>query len=279
MRTVPALATPFGDEHLREIPLPDAPLVRVVAQLRFAEIASVVKREFIGAFQEAIREGYPILREERGLALVVGPEGVAQQSTEQIWRFHSADGQWRVSLAPTFVALETDRYGSRGDFLGRFETVISATATYLAPDFWDRLGVRYVDRIERPDALERLPELIRPEVLGFAADSQLVAASLETSLTQAQFAVAQDRQLVTRTGILPGGAVLDPSIPAASSRSWMLDIDMAIAGQFAFDAADVMSRSRELAAGVYRFFRWSVTADFLRVFGASEADLAEEGAT
>jgi uncharacterized protein (TIGR04255 family) len=278
MGTVPALATPFGDEPLREIPLPDAPLVRVVAQLRFAEIASVVKREFIGAFQEAIREGYPILREERGLALVVGPEGVAQQSTEQIWRFHSADGQWRVSLAPTFVALETDRYDSRDDFLSRFETVISATATYLAPDFWDRLGVRYVDRIEKPDALERLSQLVRPEVLGFAADSQLVATSLETSLAQAQFAV-QDRQLVARTGILPGGAVLDPSIPAAPSRSWMLDIDMASTGQFPFDAANVMSRSQELAAGVYRFFRWAVTAEFLRVFGASEADLAEEDET
>src|SRR5207244_2944544 len=187
MRSVPALATPFGDEPLREIPLPEAPLVRVVAQLRFPEIASVVKRDFIGAFQEAIREGYPILREERGVAVVLGPEGVAQQSTEQIWRFHSADGSWRVSLAPTFVALETDDYGSRDDFLARFQTVIDATADHLGPEFWERLGVRYVDRVEDPDALERLSELVRADVLGFAADHDLVATSLDAALAQAQF--------------------------------------------------------------------------------------------
>jgi uncharacterized protein (TIGR04255 family) len=272
MRSVPALASPFGDEHLTEIPLPNAPLVRVIAQVTFPEIASVVKREFVGGFQESIRADYPILREEQGLTLVVGPEGVTQQVGDRIWRFHSADGIWRTTLAPTFVALETDGYISRDDFFARFEKLVEATQDAINPAFWERLGVRYVDRLEDAEDLEQLQQLIKAEVLGLAA-IQTGEGPLHTFIGQAQFSLDNDVQLLAKTGILPAKALLEPSIPPAETRSWTLDLDMSVTGQFEFDAAELHARGRELAAGVYRFFRWAVTTQFLRRFGASDEDL------
>lgn len=57
-----------GDDPLvgpvpAEVPLPDAPLVRVIAQVRFSEILDVEKREFVAGFQGASRHAYPILRQ------------------------------------------------------------------------------------------------------------------------------------------------------------------------------------------------------------------------
>jgi uncharacterized protein (TIGR04255 family) len=274
MRSVFTLPSPFGDEPLTEIPLPDAPLVRVVAQVRFPQIASIEKREFVADFQEAIRDDYPILREERGIALVIGPNGVSQESGERIWRFHSADGYWRVSLAPTYVALETDKYTSRDDFFGRFEVVMEATTDTIAPAFWERLGVRYVDRLDNQADLQRLPDLVRGEVLGLAS-GYTGDGPLHTFVGQGQFALDDDVQLLARTAILAPGTSLDPSIPAPETRSWTLDLDIAVTGQFEFDTTRISERSREFAAHVYRFFRWSVSTDLLRIFGASEDDLRE----
>lgn len=271
---MPALPSPFGDEPLKEIPLPDAPLVRVVSQARFPQIASIEKREFVGTFQEAIRSDYPILREEHGIALMIGPNGVTQEAGERIWRFHSTDGLWRVSLAPTFVALETDRYTNRDHFFEQFEKVMAATADTLAPAFVERLGVRYVDRLDDQKDLERLPTLVRQEVLGLAAD-HTADGRLNMFVGHGQFSIDDDVQLVARTAILPPGGYLDPSIPATDARSWMLDLDMSATGQFEFDPAGLSSRGRELASHIYRFFRWSVTTELLRLFGASEDDLRE----
>jgi uncharacterized protein (TIGR04255 family) len=272
MRSVPAPLSPFGDEPLAEVPLPDAPLVRVVSQVRFPQLASIEKREFVGDFQEVLRSDYPILREEHGVAMVFGPGGISEQTGERIWRFHNTDGTWRVSLAPTFVALETDKYVSRDDFFTRFQIVVDATAETVAPSLWERLGVRYVDRLDHPEHLDRLPDLVRPDVLGLAAD-HTSDDRLQTFVGHGQFALADDRLLLARTAILPAGALLDPSIPPAEARSWTLDLDMANIGQFDFDPDDLVARGRDLAAGVYRYFRWSVTTEFLRTFGASADDL------
>lgn len=279
MRTVP-LASPFGEETLREISLPDAPLVRVLCQVKFPEIASVTRRDFIGPFQEAIRSDYPVLREERGVAINIGPEGVVAQSAgEQIWRFHSADAEWRVSLAPTFLAIETDAYTSRTDFFERFDLVVRACAEHIAPAFWERLGVRYIDRVEGEEALSQLATLVKAEVLGIAG--QPVEDKLNMLLSQAMFSLPGDPdniQLLARTGVMPPGATFDPTLPEAEGRSWTLDLDVSISGQNPFDAADLLERGHDLAARAYRFFRWAVTDDFLRFFGASDDDLKEEAA-
>ncbi len=199
-------------------------------------------------------------------------EGISSQAGEQVWRFHDGSSVWRVSLAPTFLALETDSYTSRADFFDRFDRLTSALAEHVNPALWERLGVRYVDRVESEAELARLPDLVRQEVLGLAG-TEAAKESLQLFINQAQFALEDGVQLLCRTGILPAGAGFDPTIQPSANLSWLLDLDMSVNGQFEFDAEAIGAQGRELAARLYRFFRWAVTPEFLLAFGASAEDL------
>ncbi len=48
-----------------EIPLPDAPLVQVIAQVRFPLDLSVEDRRLIGKLQNRLREEYPFMSDDR----------------------------------------------------------------------------------------------------------------------------------------------------------------------------------------------------------------------
>ena len=63
---------PLTAQPPEEVPLKDAPLIRVIAQVRFPPILSIEKKDFVGSFQEAIREKYPILQHEQTQTFVFG---------------------------------------------------------------------------------------------------------------------------------------------------------------------------------------------------------------
>ena len=77
-----AIDNPLEAPTPEEVPLNDAPLVRVIAQLRFPEILSVEQREFVAPFQEATRSRYPVLRQEQTHRASAGAGGVAKRSQE-----------------------------------------------------------------------------------------------------------------------------------------------------------------------------------------------------
>ena len=56
-----------------EVPLKNAPLVRAIAQVRFPPILSIEQQEFVGSFQEAIRQKYPILQPVQTQGLLFNP--------------------------------------------------------------------------------------------------------------------------------------------------------------------------------------------------------------
>src|SRR5690348_14768300 len=80
---------PLSGGSPAEVPLPRAPLVLVVAQVRFPTILAIRNADRVAAFQEAIRRTYPILRQERVAQLVFavpgGPTAPAI-SESLIWR-------------------------------------------------------------------------------------------------------------------------------------------------------------------------------------------------
>jgi uncharacterized protein (TIGR04255 family) len=105
-----ALTDPLVGPPPKEVPLKDAPLVRVIAQVRFPEILAIEQREFVAPFQEALRKTYPVLRQEQNQGLVLIGGSISPAKSQIAWRFADVDGQWRVSLTPEFVALETTSY-------------------------------------------------------------------------------------------------------------------------------------------------------------------------
>ena len=59
--------TPFGPA-VQEVSLTRAPLVNVIAQVRFPAVMKIeADSGFVATFQESIRKDYPILRPERQL--------------------------------------------------------------------------------------------------------------------------------------------------------------------------------------------------------------------
>ncbi len=262
--------SPFNDEPIEEVALTDAPLVKVLVQLRFPTIASVETNQGIASFQAALNERYPVMRDEREVELAVASNAPApiQFNASVVRRLFNPDSQgWTVSLASGFVALETSEYTSRAEFVDRWREVLSAlTEITPAPRFYDRLGVRYINRLVGEDVTQHLPELVYDEVLGvqvlerdLGEEDDLIAA-----IAQANFRVG-DVQLGARWGKLPPNGGFVPGLDPVGDVSWVLDTDVFIESkELPFDIEGIAVASEDAASRAYRFFRWAMTDDFLR---------------
>lgn len=258
--------TPLTGPPPAEVRLTNAPLVSVIAQVRFPLVASVEKRDFIAPFQEAIRAEYPVLRPEQSRGVVVGQQGLLDARSNTVWRFYDASGAWRVTLSPDFLALETSRYASRDDFLDRLKRALEALVAHVDPKVIDRLGVRYIDRVAGDD-LDDLPRLVRPEVSGVL--STPLASSALHSISEAVFVLPDNTgQVMTRWGLVPAGGTVDPAaVDAIDEQSWLLDVDAFLAETRELDVEAVLQQARGFAERIYSVFRWAVTDEFLRRYG------------
>ncbi len=249
-----------------EVPLENAPLIRVIAQVRFPLIASIERRDYIGAFQEAIRGTYGVLRPEYARSFSIGPRGPMETRTSTIWRFQNGSDDWRVSLAPDFLALETTKYTSRQDLVERLEFVLRALAEHINPNNIDRLGVRYIDRVSG-ELLTDLPKLVRPEVAGILATP--LARFAGHSITESVFKLPSiGGKVSTRWGLVPGEGTVDPgAIEPMPKESWLFDVDAFKQETQPLDVDTIVQQARSLAERVYSIFRWATNDEFLRRFG------------
>ncbi|NJM00414.1 MAG: TIGR04255 family protein [Synechococcaceae cyanobacterium SM2_3_2] len=262
-----ARANPLTSPPPEEVHLQDAPLVRVLAQVRFPPILSIAEKSFVASFQESIRDQYPILRPEKTRSFVFGPQGV-DSSEELVWRFLDLDHVWRVTLAPSFLALETTSYLSRTNFLSRFQEILSALNSCINPKITERLGLRYIARLENDD-LEQITELVQPEVSGILTD---LGSHVDQSISESIFSFPEGKgQMLARWGVLPPGATIDPSaIEPIDQRSWILDLDLSISKERSFNLEQMMSEFSYFAERQYTFFRWAVKDAFLSRFGGEQ---------
>jgi len=254
---------------VEEVPLSRAPLVNVIAQVRFPAVMKIEESAFVANFQEAIRKDYPILRPERQLGVMIGPAGVQPQDAGTLWRFEMEDpNALQVTLAPGFVSLSAKRYTSRSDLLARVTVVLHALGDWLGPRVCDRIGVRYVDRVTG-DPLTRISTLFRPEILGVASfEGELADARITHALTDTLFELEDTSRLRGRWGRLPAGVTYDPGIEPTWEPSWMLDLDHYTSQQEEFDLATITGKVAQFSDRIYTFFPWAVTDAFLDEFGA-----------
>lgn len=250
----------------KEVPLKKAPLIRAIAQVRFPPILSIEKKDFVGSFQEAIREKYPILQPEQTQSLVFGSQGVVQIAPQVTWRFVDTTDSWRVSLAPNFVALETTAYSSRSDFLERLKSVLIAINDSFNPQIIERFGLRYIDRLVGEDAKD-ISLLVQPEIAGIAATD--LREYIHQNINESLFIIPDGgEQIIARWGLIPAGGTFDPdALEPINEPSWILDLDMSLSQNRKFSIEELMSESQRFAERIYTFFRWVVNDEFLRRFG------------
>jgi uncharacterized protein (TIGR04255 family) len=261
------LSQPFGDEPYEEVRLPDAPLVRVLSQLRFERMSVLDAPSTAADFSVALSDAYPYSDSTTELNLLVGGGNVASQSTPQIvWRLRSADKTRTVTLTNGAVSLETSAYTGRGDFCKDLFSVVEVLQKIARIPSFSRIGVRYTNQLTG-SSLNRLQDLFRAEILGLSPVS-LGNAQLQHAVSQASFGLPDDSGFLAQWGALPENSGFDPGLPVLPQRSYVLDLDAyRQGGRGDSSPAVIQAEALQLAERAYRFLRWAVTVEFLREFG------------
>lgn len=264
------MSGPFDDPEPGNVPLPDAPLVRVLAQVRFPQFSQFLSDEdqIARRFAALVAEEYPLFEEGMETVLVLTPTGVSpQQGGGKLWRLGAADASWQVSFARNFVALETSSYVRRSDFADRFQQVWNAFQSVTRPPFIERAGIRYTNRIERTEVLGQLGNYLRPEVSGVIG-VQMAEGKLERTVSESLYQFNDGSEFQARCALLPADVSLDPSIPPAPGPSWVLDLDSFRGwGSSGHNGDAIGEELRTLALRCYQFFRWATKPTFLTEFG------------
>jgi uncharacterized protein (TIGR04255 family) len=269
------VASPLAATVPEEILLKHAPLVSVLAQLRFPAQPGFDQRSTVEPFLSALHDTYPVVREEsvRGIVLQpfqLGEPGKAvEQKAWTIWRLFDVQGNWRISLARDFLALETSSsYVSHDDFIGRLQSMLKAFPAALRPPVIDRFGLRYIDRIKGP-ALLRIAELVRSELLGVLSTED--ASCVSQTFSETVFDVPPNR-LFARWGRLPPNVSYDPgTLAPVPEPSWILDVDMSRETTRPFDPEVLLSDTRTYVDRIYTFFRWAIKPAFLKYFNDNQS--------
>ena len=265
---------PLTGDSPPEIPLLNAPLERVIAQVRFPTILSIQKPSAVAEFQEALRVDYPHLHRDSVKSIELGPELEPNFSEAVVWRFadQSKSALWRVSLGIDFVALETSAYDSRSNFLDRFANVLAGVEECFNPAETQRIGLRYIDRLT-DGAVAKIAELIQPSVLGILQPNVETIEKLQQatvhSMTQAQFKVIEGA-IQGRWGNLPPNTTYDADVlKPISKESWVLDLDMFSNKASRFKTQELFALTTAFAERVYSVFRLMITDGFMKFYGGT----------
>lgn len=267
------VASPFGAEEVDEIPLARPPLDLALVQIRYPRLSKLANDDqFITLFTNAVADSYPIFDPvQQAVGLLVGPEGIKQtQETSKIWRIRSADDNWAVSLADNFLALQAKSYSGRTNFSQNLSALLAPFLEIIAPPYIERLGVRYINRVHDPEILNKLPSMIRAEVLGAFSASLPEGVTINHSISESLYSL-EDRMLQVKSGYLSSGIGHDPIIPVSDHPTWIFDLDAFSNSRTNFTIADINALYKELASIIYRYFRWAVTWDFLESYGGRRA--------
>jgi uncharacterized protein (TIGR04255 family) len=265
-----SLPKPLGGPPPREINLPRAPLVLVVAQTRFPGILKIDNKEAVAPFQESIRRDYPLFTQEatQQIEVQIGPGGpMVRPVPGTIWRFRDAEQFWRLSLSNNALSLETERYPSRKEFLTRWTKALAAVQDVFDPQFAVRIGMRYIDRVVGKP-YENIDGLVRPDILGIAQPP--LRQHMRSTLTEATLRVSEGEMLL-RWGIMPANGTIDPTVlKPIAELSWILDIDVFSGEQRPFSKETLGTAFQALAERAYAVFRYTITKRFLETYGSAQ---------
>ncbi|MEU1432152.1 TIGR04255 family protein [Nocardia sp. NPDC005746] len=268
------LGSPFGSEPLDEVPLARPPLAQVLAQVRFAKVSQLwvgdaAAREFIGR----VGHEYPIFDHRMETGFQIGPDGIQPvPQAAPIWQLQSRDRNWMINFGSDFFSLTALKYTSRSDFVKRLLDSWEVFANVIESVRHERVGIRYTNRISGGVAIDQLPELVRPEMLGEAAAS-IAPVERRHSISEAAYTLGGREGFHARWGLLPAGAAFDPTVPTVDTPSWVLDMDAFMNYEDSLSQlqpGELAENISHLAGRAYRYFRWTVTEQFLEVFGGSE---------
>jgi uncharacterized protein (TIGR04255 family) len=253
--------------NIVDLPEPDrgrlarSPLELVVCQVRHERRLVVGEGATALAVHDAlggVGGAYPSIDEVSGaelnvmMGLGIGAPNVRETKTSG-WRLTSADGAWVITLMPDNFSLETSSYTSwDDDFAPRLDALIDAVATHVNPTFEQRIGLRYVDRINELGLthLAAWQPYLRPELLGLALHPQL-GPGVRSYQQQVLIELADGVTAGLRHGpvVEPGRDVVD----------YQLDYDIFRQGGRPFDADAVKAATAQFNISALQLFQATIS--------------------
>ncbi|WP_217376335.1 TIGR04255 family protein [Paenarthrobacter ureafaciens] len=262
---------PFTGDTSKSIRLRSNPLALVLSQVRWPDLAHLQSNLKATAlnFGSALSE-YPIYDEMQEVGYQITPDGVHQSIGDTLYRWASVDRTWHVILGRRFVSLYSTSYVAFDEFSERMSRVLESVTTHVRAPLIERVGVRYVNRLDDPRLISRLSEYVRPEVLGYLSlDPASSDVKIVNSANQVRYAI-DDVNLQVRSGILPPNETADPAIPPVPETSWVLDLDASSEQFEPFDTQTILACAGRLSDVAYDYFKLVTTDGFLREFGGRD---------
>ena len=130
------------------------PLESVICQVKFPTILRV-DSELPSAFQDRIRETFPLFREPSVEEVNIPPEfaKLLGKQFERLpgrnYNFLSEDENWQVNLTRDFLALTCRKYERWEIFKEQLQIPLKAFCDEYKPSFFSRVGLRYRNIIRR----------------------------------------------------------------------------------------------------------------------------------
>lgn len=247
----------FGSHYVEGRTLPDAPVIRVLAQVRWPNFSNHEARveSLLEVLNSELGDDYPRYETAHELQLVLGGDAFQpqQQVGPALHRLSSWDLAWTVTLAPNFIVLETSQYSRRSDFISRFSKVLSVVQGARQVPVISRIGYRYTNRVDDSSGLESWISGLIPAMQGHFG-LPLSEAIKPVQSTGEILMHIDDRALMARWAVLPPNAVIEPTIAPSERPSWILDLDSFSERERPFDFESITEEARVLAANAFQFF-------------------------
>lgn len=197
-------------QHVKHETFSRNPLVVVTSQLRFHPIVLIRQGERIGAFQDKIRQKFPIFAEEKMNVLTAtnnpsGGEVVWDTKQETQYTFATENGNVRIILSSALIAIENKMHERRAQLVEDFELAINALTSVYGGISAVRLGLRYVDLINRDKLARDLGrnvqwcDIVSPQFLALPTPVDLDSTLFYKEITSS---VRSEGALTLRYGLL-----------------------------------------------------------------------------
>jgi uncharacterized protein (TIGR04255 family) len=248
-----------------DLPEPDttrlerSPLELVVCQIRHERRLVVADGATALIVHEALggADGpYPSIDEisgaELNVVMGIGVPDVRETKTSG-WRLMSADGAWVITLMSDNFSLETSAYTTWSeDFAPRLGALIDAVEEHVKPTLEQRIGLRYVDRINELGLTELAAwtSYLRPELLGLVGHPQL-GPGVRTYQEHVVIELADGV-----TAGLRHGPVIDPG---RETVDYQLDYDIFRQRGRPFDASAIKAAAAEFNTYALQLFQATIS--------------------
>jgi uncharacterized protein (TIGR04255 family) len=238
------------------------PLELVICQLRFPTILSISAGE-PAAFQDLIREEYPIYKREDGESIVSKemPKELSILFSQLpfpkipeaiVYKFFTGDELKYLSLKSDFLAYTDKKYQNWDDFKTRIIEAKSHFENIYKPAFYSRVGLRYQDVLNKKLLGlegESWDKLLNNSICGFLAENN-IKDSIEELNNSTLFKVDEVKNGFVR--INHGLAQTDDG-----QQSYKIDADFFVSERRDKDEiAGILDAFHGMAG---YFFRWATT--------------------